>query len=131
MNTSEHAEITALISRTFDELGGRATKQEVLAHVLLLLPAHLRKYVVEQGLASKIGGFFRSNGSEGLPIAPDIGDGIHVQLELLVVDDFRWVIASQISASKAARARAVQYQQRCLHQHGVLIDLNDPLAGVA
>lgn len=132
MSTSEYGEIRDLISRTFDELGGRATKQDMLAHLTIILPAHLTSYLVNRGMDRQIGDFFRSTGETGLPVAPEVDmHGTHVQLELLSVEEYRFAISRQMSNSRDARSRAVAYQQRCLDQHGVFIDVDDPLSGVA
>lgn len=132
MSTSEHSEMVALVGRIFTEMGGRGTKAEVRGHVRSALPEHLADYLLDQGIDSKIGNYFRSLGDDGLPLAPSVdNDHTHVQLELLDVGEFRFAIASQMNRGAAARHRAEQYAARCREQHGVAIDIDHPFGDEA
>lgn len=129
MSSSEHGELMDLIDRAFCELGGRAVKAEVSMHVEQMMPQHLARYLIGQGLSTKIGQYFRSVGDEGLPQAPEIdAAGTHAQLELLDEHEYRYVIAQQMKASENARARAQQYADMCEERLGVRIDIDAPLA---
>jgi hypothetical protein len=127
--SSENTEIVDLIERTFHTLGGRATKQDVLVEIRTQLPDHLSEYLIGHGLGTKIGQYFRSIGTDGLPQAPEADEeGTHVQLELLVESEYRYVIAHQMQASANARARAQQYADLCADRLGVVIDIDEPIA---
>lgn len=126
---SEHAQIRALIVTVWAGLGGRGTKADVLREVGAALPASLREYLADRGLASAVSGFFRAQREDGLPQAPAVdGEGTHAQLELMTVDECRFVVARYMEAAAAARAQALRMQALCLETHGVLIDLDDPWA---
>lgn len=128
MTTSEHAELNALIAKTWDELGGRGTVADVIAHLRAILPPHLSDFLINKGLSAAVGAFLRRKVG-GLPVAPEIDEhGTHAQLELLDVSEYRYVIAQHMNASRAHRARAEEYAARCFEVHQVRIDINDPYA---
>ena len=132
MITSEHAELSELLDRTWHELGGRGTKAELVTHVHTILPDHLRSYLIEQGLASKAGAYLRRTGADGLPQAPEIdAHGTHAQLELLDESEFRYVVARQMDNSRAARHRAQQLADLAFERLGVVISIDDPFAQAA
>lgn len=122
---TSRSECRSLVARIFDELGGRASAEDIIVHLNVSAPPELHEYLRDQGWQKVIGEFFRSKSTDGLPVAPEVGDGVHVQLELLALDDFKWVITRQMQSSKASRVRAEQYRDRCYDQWGVLIDLDE------
>lgn len=131
MSSSEHAELTDLIERVFHEVGGRATAGEMMEH-LTGIPEHLNTYLVNNGLKTLIGQYFRSRTDAGLPTAPEIdSDGTHAQLELLSVEEFRYVVRQQMNASRAARQQAKKYADKCAEVHGITIDLDNPFEEAA
>lgn len=127
MSKTEHAEIMGAIASVWQDMGGRGTKGGVVAHLGVVLPPHLRRYLTDQGLSTKVGQFFRSLNDDGLPTAPEIdAHGTHAQLELLDVDEFRYAVARQMSNSAAARRRAKRYADLCWARHNVRIDIDNP-----
>lgn len=129
MSSSEYTEIANAISRTFEQIGGRATHAEVFAHAKVTIAPELRDYLTDRGLSQQVSAFFRQQGTDGLPQAPAIDEhGTHAQLRLLEVEEFKFVIRQQMKASGASRVRAKEYQRLCQEQHGVWIPLTDQTA---
>lgn len=123
---SEYGELQDLIGRVFDEMGGRGTKAELIEHLAASLPRHLGAYLVRGGLSTNVGLFFRKK-ADGLPAAPEVDErGTHAQLELLDIDEYRYVIDRQMRASRNARQQAQRYAERCQKVHGVGIDVDHP-----
>lgn len=131
-SNSSYAEIREIIKQTFDELGGRASKSDMLTHCELILPPHLTGYLVNRGMDRMIGEFFRSTLDNGLPVAPEVDvHGTHVQLELLSVEEFRFAIRRQMANGAAANRRAKALAAACYEQHGVVIDPDEEIGRTA
>lgn len=129
MSSSEGAELKDMIQRAFEELGGRATKGEIVAFLEPQIPGYLKSSIVRAGLATKVGGFLRQPGKLGLPKAPEVDkDGTHVQLELMSADEFRYVVARQMDNSASAYRRAQQMADLCFALHEVRIPVQIALA---
>lgn len=123
MTASETAELNEVIKRIWESMGGRGTIDEAVEHAAVSMPDHIRNYLVTEGLRKKVGAYLRSTGADGLPLAPAVDrDGMHVQLELLSVEEFRAVIVAAMQRTSANRARAYQWAARCKRVHGVWID---------
>lgn len=128
MTTSERAEMTEVVASVFlNEFGGRAALSEVTDAVTarILDTQHLNEYLVRLGIKGITKDYFRQSATDGLPNAPEADKaGTHVQLELLTVPEFRYVIGRQLDNSAAARMRAQQYAERCHEIFGVWITVD-------
>ena len=126
MSASESQEINETIGRVFTEtLGGRASLTEVFREMVDTMPEHLVHYLVATGLKTKIRGYFTKQNFDGLPQAPEANvDGVHVQLALLDVDEYRYIIVRQLNSSRASHAQAVKLAALCAEVHGVTIALD-------
>lgn len=127
--TSEHTDLLALIGQTWQEMGGRGTKADVLAHLRLMVRADSDAvdYLLDQGLGSKISQYFRQITDSGLPQAAAIDSrGTHAQLELWDEGEYRFVIARHMASSEARRQRALEYSNHCYDRLGVRIDIENP-----
>jgi type II secretory pathway component PulJ len=117
------------IGTVFDQLGGRATNQDLQAHVESTLTIDERSHLVRTGLSTRIASFFRQRAESGLPQAPEIDEhGTHAQLDLLSVEEWRYVVRQYMLRSLANRRKARDAADLCFQQHAVLIDIDDPLA---
>lgn len=132
--SSENTDLLALIDQTWQEMGGRGTKADVLAHLRLLVFGSEERvsYLVDQGLATKISQYFRQITDSGLPQAAAIDShGTHAQLELWDEGEYRFVIAKHMASSAARRQRALEYSNHCYDRLGVRIDIENPYDVVA
>ena len=59
-----------------------------------------------------------------LPEAPSV-NGVHTQLELLCVNEYRVLIEEHVASSERAQALAQKYADECENRHGVQIDVED------
>lgn len=125
MPSSENAEVDDLIRRAFtEEFGGRASSDEVFREVAPELPEHLLHHLASGGLRAAIGRFFRQKNADGLSLAPEADpDGTHVQLDLLSVPEFQYVVGRHLTLSDAHRGQAQKYADKCEVVHGVTIPL--------
>lgn len=130
MISSESAELADMFDRVFvGQFGGRASVDEVYRAVLKDLPNHLRDYLVATGLKTKIGTHFRKRNSIGLPAAPEVNaQGVHVQLDMMSVEEFRYCVQRQCRDAETSKAQAHRYAQLCAEVHGELIDVAAELA---
>lgn len=126
MTDSYRAEIIDAIDRMFvGNFGGRASTDEVFRALVAGLPEHLTNRLIETGLKSHINSYFRAKNDDGLPIAPAADeDNTHVQLELLTIPEFEFVVAAQMKSSRAHRSIAQKIADRCLSDHGHRIDID-------
>ena len=128
MTASEHSELVDIIDRTFSHLGGVGTLSDVLDVLTIAgtVPDHLREYLVREGLATKVGAYFRrKDRDKGLPIAPEVDEhGTHMQLELMDVGEYRYVIRKYVERGNANRAMAQAFADACYEHHGVRIDIS-------
>lgn len=129
MPSSENAEVDDLIARAFiEEFGGRASSGEVFRAVGDDLPEHLLRHLASGGLKAAIGRYFRQKNSDGLSIAPEADpDGTHVQLDLLSVPEYQYVVGRHLNLSTSHHSQAQKYADKCEVVHGVIIPLR--LAG--
>jgi hypothetical protein len=124
MSSSEGQELREMIQRAFEDLGGRATKGEIVAHLESQIPGFLKSAILRAGLSTKVGAYLRQPGRLGLPKAPEVDkDGTHVQLELMLPDEFRYVVARQMDNSASAYRRAQQMADLCFALHDVRIPI--------
>lgn len=126
MSTSENQEINEAIGRVFEnDLGGRGSLPEVFRALAEDLPEHLAHHLMATGLKTKIRGYFRKQNADGLPQAPEAdAHGTHVQLDLLELAEYKYVIGQQLASSHAARKQAEKMAARCELVHGVRVDLD-------
>lgn len=130
MIDSERQELLDLIDRTFTELGGRATKADVLT-AIGELPPHLSDYCARQGLNSMIGSYFRKR-RDGLPQAPEVAqDGTHAQLELWTVEHCQYLVAHYMSRAESNEILAQKVADYCFARYAVAIDITNPVEGAA
>lgn len=126
MIDSERAELNDMIDRAFTDLGGRATKAEIIN--VLRLPAHLKDFCARQGLKTVVGLYLRKLSKSGLPQAPAVdGEGNHAQLELMTIDDCRFLVAAYRVRGEANYRRAEQIVEFCAARYDVAIDIENPL----
>ncbi len=125
MPHSESTEVQDLLQRLFTEqFGNEASNAELLRALVPALPEHLQNYILVSGLKSQIGVFFRRKRADGLPQAPEVNrDGLHKQLDLMEVEDFRYVIEQYLKSSAAHRAQAHKLASLCFDVHGVAISV--------
>lgn len=121
MTDSYSAELRDIIDRAFTgQHGGQATAAMVQQTVQHGLPDHLTDYLVNKGLRSRIGSYFREQDSDGLVMRPSVNAAAeHRQLDLLTVSEHAYVYASYVDRSDANLAQAEKQRIRCLEQHGV------------
>lgn len=121
MADSYSSEIQALIGEVYvSEFGTRATQPMVRQQVWTHLPDHMADYLIGKGLASEVQRFFRVQNSDGLPKYPEVNeDGEHAQLELLSLDEFRFVHDSYMVRAEANASKAHLIRQMCLDMHRV------------
>lgn len=121
MTDSFATELRDLIDRAFvGEHGGRASAQMVHNSAHRDLPEHLIDFLVGKGLASQVAAYFREKDGEGLPKRPAVnGEGEHVQLALLTVEECGYVYAAYCDRATANEQQAEKVRQFCLEQHGV------------
>ncbi|WGW12693.1 hypothetical protein LWF01_02680 [Saxibacter everestensis] len=126
MSASENQELSDLYQRIFEELGGRATVKEIVAHATITAGQHLNEYLTAQGHKTKVGAFLRRKGTSGLPQAPEVdGQGTHVQLELLSVEEFKYVVAHHLKSARASAQQARNLADYCYEMRGVALDLDE------
>lgn len=125
MSGSENAEIADLIDRAFTgTFGGRASNDDVFREVAADLPDYLIRHLAGPGLKTAIGRYFRAKRKDGLPHAPEVNaEGLHVQLDLLDVPEFEYVIGQQLKRSSEFYGQALKLADRCKTIHGVTIAL--------
>lgn len=120
MSTSEHGEIMRLCDDAFQSMGGVGTAPDLAAHVRASMPDELRDYLYQRGVASMVQRYLRTKGTSGLPQAPEVDDhGTHMQLELMSVEEYRFVVNRCVRAGRAYVERAHQYAAHCQALHGV------------
>jgi len=125
MPASEYSELQEIVERAFtEELGSAASADELLQVIAADLPEHLDHYIRAAGIKTAIGTYFRRKRADGLPQAPEVNaEGVHKQLDLLDVPEFRYVIGKQMKSSAAARSQAEKLAHLCRELHGVVIPL--------
>ena len=122
---SAPSNVRSLIAQVFAEMGGVGTLADVRQQVLALLPDDTRSHLVERGLTSSINGFFREKDANNLPTAPEVDEhGTHLLLELTSVEEYRYVVRKYMARSVANRSMALRVAERCMEQHGVMIDID-------
>ncbi len=122
-----------LIDRVWQQVGGRGTQPEVTAHVIASRPDHLTSYLADRGTAQAVSGYLRrqEKGSD-LPAAPAVDEhGTHVQLELMNVDEFRYVYEQYRKRGRANNQMAKRINDRCHDVHGVWVEPGDAASGAA
>ena len=126
MTDSYYQEISEAIDRVFvGDFGGRASTDEVFRALVSGLPKHLTNRLIETGIKSHINSYFRAKNSDGLPIAPAADEeNTHVQLELLTVPEYEFVIAAQMKSSRAHRAIAQKLADKCFQDRGHRMDID-------
>lgn len=125
MIASENAEMTDLVDRVWQSMGGVGSQPDVTRHVLAALPEHLTTYLVARGVISAVGAYFRRRGETGLPTAPLVDKrGTHMQLELMSVEEYRFVVVQYLKRGRANYAMAQRMAEQCQLVHGVQIDLD-------
>jgi hypothetical protein len=116
-------EILDLAELVFHQLGGRATSRDVQDNLREVLSEEQREYLSEYALGSIVGQFFRRRDRSGLPQAPEVnGAGTHCQLELITVDEWRYVIRKYVQRSDQNLDMAYRCANACKDVHGVWID---------
>lgn len=126
------ADTDDLIATVWKQLGGRGTVVDVEAHVWSTLNQGVRDELARRGLRSRINGFLRRQGDDGLPAAPEIDEHhTHAQLELLDIGEYKFVVRRYLLSSAAHRRQAQRMADRCFEDHGYLIDLDDPATWAA
>ena len=50
--------------------------------------------------------------------------GTHMLLELTTVEEYRYVVRKYMARSVANRSMALRVAERCMEQHGVMIDID-------
>lgn len=117
------AELVAVVQQVFAELGGRASQEDIKAHLDTVLTAEQLRYLATPGLSSLIGATLRMAGQSGLPQAPEIDEhGTHAQLELLTIEEFAYVVRRYMERSGQNTSKAYAASRLCQEQHGVWID---------
>lgn len=121
MADSYSSEIQALIGEVYiGEFGTRASQPMVTKHVWAQLPEHMADFLIGKGLAGEVQRFFREKTRDGLPKYPEVNEqGEHAQLELLSLDEFRFVHSSYIARAEANADKALLIRQMCLDIHRV------------
>lgn len=120
---SINGEICSLAEEVFKRLGGRATSPDVQRRVWELLTDEQYGRLAYKALAPIISSFFLRRNRNGLPQAPEVdGDGTHCQLELITVDEYRYLVRSYVQRSSQNLAMAHKFAQQCKDVHGTWID---------
>lgn len=125
MSTS--TDLRDLVAHVFAEMGGVGSLADVRDQVIAILPPDAIDHLIRKGLTSAIGGYFRKQGADGLPTAPEVDEhGTHMLLELTTVEEYRYLIRKYMSRSTANRSAALRAAERCHATFGVLIDVDRP-----
>lgn len=121
MTDSYTTELRDIIDRAYtQEHSGRATAQMLHNSAHRDLPEHLIDFLVGKGLRAQVTAYFREKDSDGLPKRPEAnGDGEHVQLAFLTVQECTYVYEGYQSRADANAAQAERVREFCLAQHGV------------
>lgn len=132
MTDSYRSELLEQTERIFKtDLGGRAAIREVVDLLVGDLPEGADDYYVRKGVTGVVQSYFRTKTADGLPQAPQVNDsGQHVQLELLSVEEYRFLARQYLDRSHANRAQAEKVAARCKEICGVSLDL-DALAAAS
>jgi hypothetical protein len=129
---SINAEVYNLAEVVFKQHGGRATSPEVQRRVWEMLSDEQLGRLAYKALGPIISSFFLRRNRNGLPQAPEVdGSGTHCQLELITVDEYRYLIRSYVKRSSQNLAMAYKFATQCQDVHGTWIDPGEFLGEVA
>lgn len=125
MTDSYRAELLDQTHQVFTaEMGGRAIIRDLVDALIADLPEGASDYYVRRGVTQVVQSYFRTKNTEGLPQAPQVNDaGEHVQLELLTVDDYRYLVRQYLDRAEANHAQAEKFAARCEAIWGVTLDV--------
>lgn len=126
MTDSYRSELLEQTDHIFkSDLCGRAVIRDVVNRLTQNLPEGAADYYVRKGITGVVQSYFRTKGADGLPQAPQVNAaGEHVQLELLTVDDYRYLARQYLDRSHANRAQAEKVAARCSQIYSVALDLD-------
>ena len=122
-NPSISTEVQELAATVFEDLNGRATSREIQSRVRDLLSEEQRDRLADRALAPIVSGYFLRRHSSGLPHAPEVNkDGTHCQLQLMTVDEGRYVIRNYMRQSRTLADMAYLTAKWVHALHGEWID---------
>lgn len=124
---SENQQLREHIAHTFEAMGGVGSITDLVQAARAHASPTLDAYIRDRGWTSVVGAFLRSRGANGLPLAPEVDQhGTHMQLQLMSVEEFQYVIKRRMSESTASVRQAQKYAECCWETYGVRIDIYHP-----
>lgn len=127
MTKQEKETLAALVRKTFEEMGGSATAEDVAQHVVSQLPADVYRALTWAPFVGSVRGALRSTLDDGLVYAAAI-NGTYVARTLWDEGEYRFVIRDHMKRSRNERRLAYRYAEECRERTGLWIDPADVAA---
>jgi hypothetical protein len=123
MTNEQRQQFRDQVLTVFRQLGGRATANEVWAHLRALAGEDQLTGWLDKGAMADIRSVLRSKDPDtGLPVAPHVGDQ-YVQADLLSLAEYAYLIVDHQQRADEHQLRVRGYQKACEEHHGVWLDV--------